>query len=68
MSDWTQLLPCKQCGKLPYVLPAGRRKKMIMCDHGEQQVGVKGYENAEAWNAAQQDTGSGGEPDQKVGG
>ena len=54
MSDgWVQMEKCAECGRFPIVLPLGRGKRTIACDHGVQQVGVKGHSTTEEWNAAQ---------------
>jgi len=54
MSGWLQLSKCKVCGMLPIILPAGKKKIAIGCDHGEQQVGIKTYPTAQEWNEAQE--------------
>ena len=52
MTLWTQLQPCKECGKLPYLVPIKGTLK-VMCDHGKQQTGVKVYDSSDDWNDAQ---------------
>ena len=53
MDAWEEVTKCKECGAFPFIFKIGR-KKHLMCDHGKQQAGVKGYESTAEWNAAQQ--------------
>jgi hypothetical protein len=51
--NWSKLERCKACGRHPLVIPVGRGKREILCDHGGEMPASEKYATTEEWNSNQ---------------